>query len=140
MNALRHFGLVRLHAARSSSKYPQIKRNVKRMKLRQRPSYESLSMALAEVPPADFKGLGAWVEHHIASRSGFLSEVLAECLDLPLQMVHTLIDFGAVYSCPIPPRVPDGVSLSSGNMEKEMIEKAKEKIREKLGSNDVSKF
>lgn len=82
------------------------------MKLDRRPSLSELSTALAEIPPAGFHGLGAWVEHHLSHNDGAASTVLAECLELPRSIVNALFEFGAIYSCPVPPSIPEEAKVS----------------------------
>ncbi|GAB4822393.1 hypothetical protein N2152v2_009439 [Parachlorella kessleri] len=63
-------------------------------------------------PPADFYGLGARVEHVLASREDRLSLIIAEALQLPQSFVEALVEFGAVYTCPVPPTPPAQLEAS----------------------------
>ena len=53
------------------------------MKLEQRPTLEQMSLATSIVPPPDFIGLGAWVEHIAAPRKESVSVLIEEYLGYP---------------------------------------------------------
>ena len=67
-------------------------------------------------PPLGFYGLGARVEHVLAPREGRLSVLVAEALQLPVPFVEALLEFGAIYTCPVPPTPPSG-ALAAGQAE-----------------------
>ncbi|GLC57983.1 hypothetical protein PLESTB_001301600 [Pleodorina starrii] len=64
----------------------------------------TLESALA-LPPLEHQ-VGAHVAHLVANRDGPASEVLAEMLDVPQELMLRLIWFGAVYYCPVAPLPP----------------------------------
>ncbi|GFR52273.1 hypothetical protein Agub_g14808, partial [Astrephomene gubernaculifera] len=55
------------------------------------------------IPPSLDRQVGAHVVHLLVHREGPGSEVLAELLGLPQDLMLRLIWFGAVYYCPVPP-------------------------------------